>query len=93
MACYNSCCPTPCRYRRTVVVATNTCSPCGGGAGFVGGCGGFPYGGYGGFGGCGFGGCNAGAVFPSVNPIYTNCGWAGAGNFGWGVGVSPYGPY
>jgi hypothetical protein len=85
MACYNSCCPTPCRYRRTVVVATNTCSPCGG-SGY-----GFPFaGGYGA--GCGVG-CGAGAVFPSFNPVYTNCGWANSGAFGWGVVPQGYGPF
>lgn len=83
MSCNTSCCPTPCRYRRTVVVATNTCSPCGNnGWGLYGGS----------FGGCGVG-CNAGAVFPSFNPAYTNCGWAGAGNFGWGIGLQGYGPF
>ncbi len=91
MACYNSCCPTPCRYRRTVVVATNTCSPCGGGAyGYGYGLGGCGYG-YGAD--CGYGYGVTGVVYPTVNPIYTNCGWAGAANFGWGINTQSYGPF
>lgn len=80
MACHNSCCPTPFRYRRTVVVATNSCNPCGFG-GVLG-----PYGAVGPLGvnaglGLGLGwGVNAAA----------GCGYPG---FGWGVSVAPYGPF
>jgi hypothetical protein len=83
MANCNPCCPVPFRYRRTVVVATNACNPYGFG-GVLGGCGVGPYAGpY-----AGAFGVNAGLGFGLG--VGANC---GAGAFGWGVNVSPYGPF
>lgn len=86
MANCNPCCPIPFRYRRTVVVATNACNPCGFG-GVLGGCGVGPYAGaFGVNAGLGLG-WGVGAVGLGVG---AGC---GVGNFGWGVSVSPYGPF
>lgn len=82
MGCNINCCPFPCRYRRSVVVATNTCSPCGGNA-------------WGGWSGCGpvCNPCNTGALYPTFNPVYTGCGWGCSPGFGWGVRSGPIYPY